>query len=268
MGAIALLGLTVYPIKSAAGISLSTAWVDARGLAGDRRWMVVDETRSFLTQRTHPRLALVLVAGDGDRLVLAAPGLPPLTAVTPPDGEATVRVGMWDDECDAIPAGRDAAGWISRLLGQSCELVYMPERSHRPVAPRSSAPLAEVGFADAYPFLLISEGSLEDLNRRLAEPLPMNRFRPNLVVGGCAPFGEDDWRRIRIGGILFNVVSPCSRCTTTTVDQGTGERGREPLATLATYRRVGNQVMFGQNLVHEGTGELAVGDEVTVLGPS
>ncbi len=268
MGVIALSGLTVYPIKSAAGISLSTARVDARGLAGDRRWMVVDENRSFLTQRTHPLLALVSVAADGDRLVLVAPGLPPLTVATPPGGEAAVRVEVWDDECDAIPAGRDASSWLSRLLGQSCELVYMPEPSHRPVALRSSAPPAEVGFADAYPFLLISEGSLEDLNRRLAEPLPMNRFRPNLVVRGCAPFGEDGWRRIRIGGIQFHVVSPCSRCATTTVDQNTGQRGREPLATLATYRRVGNQVMFGQNLVHEGTGELAVGDEVTVLDPS
>ena len=268
MGAIALSGLTVYPIKSAAGIALSTARVDARGLAGDRRWMVVDGNRSFLTQRTHPRLALIRVAADGDRLILVAPGLPPLTVATPPDGEAAVRVEVWDDECDAIPAGRDASSWLSRLLGQSCELVYMPEPSHRPVAPRSSAPPAEVGFADAYPFLLISEGSLEDLNRRLAEPLPMNRFRPNLVVRGCAPFGEDGWRRIRIGGIQFHVVSPCSRCATTTVDQNTGQRGREPLATLATYRRAGNQVMFGQNLVHEGTGDLAVGDEVTVLDPS
>jgi uncharacterized protein YcbX len=268
MGALALSGLTVYPIKSAAGISLATARVDARGLAGDRRWMVVDENRSFLTQRTHPRLAVVSVAADGDRLVLTTPGLPALTVATPPDGEATVRVGVWNDECDAIPAGRDAASWLSRLLGQSCELVYMPERSHRPVAPRSSAPPAEVGFADAYPLLLISEGSLEDLNRRLAVPVPMNRFRPNLVVRGCAPFGEDGWRRIRIGGIQFHVVNPCSRCATTTVDQNTGQRGREPLASLATYRRVGNEVMFGQNLVHEGTGELAVGDEVTVLDPS
>jgi uncharacterized protein YcbX len=268
MAALTLSALNVYPIKSAAGISVSTARVDARGLAGDRRRMVVDENRSFLTQRTHPRLALVSVAGDGDRLILAMPGLPPLTVATPPDDEAPVQVQVWNDECDAMPAGRDAASWLSRLLGQSCELVYMPERSHRPVAPRASAPSAEVGFADAYPFLLISEGSLEDLNRRLADLLPMNRFRRNLVVRGCAPYGEDGWGHIRIGGIQFRVVSPCSRCATTTVDQATGVRSREPLATLATYRRIGNPVMFGQNLVHEGTGELAVGDEATVLDPS
>jgi len=267
MGAIALSGLTVYPVKSAAGIPLSTARVDARGLVGDRRWMVVDVTRSFLTQRAHPRLALIAVAADGDRLVLTAPGLPALAVSTPPEGAPTVRVGVWGDECDAIPAGRDAATWLSRHLNQSCELVYMPEDSHRPVARSAGVPPAEVGFADAYPFLLISEGSLEDLNRRLVEPLPMNRFRPNLVVRGCPPYGEDGWRRFRIGRILFHVVSPCSRCTTTTVDQRTGERGREPLATLATYRRVENQVMFGQNLVHEGVGGLAVGDEVTVLDP-
>jgi len=265
MGAIRLSGLTVYPVKSAAGIALSAARVDARGLAGDRRWMVVDEGRTFLTQRTHPRLALVSVAIDSRGVILTAPQMRALAVPVPRPGAPAVRVRVWRDVCDAIPAGDEPAAWLSRVVGAACELVYMPESSHRAVAARGAAPSAELGFADAFPFLLISEGSLADLNRRLEHPLPMNRFRPNLVVRECSPYAEDEWRRITIAGMVFHVVKPCSRCTTTTVDQTTGERGREPLATLATYRQVNNEVMFGQNLVHEGTGDLVVGDEVTVL---
>ena len=267
MGAITLSGLNVYPVKSAAGIALSTARVDPRGLAGDRRWMVVDEKRAFLTQRTHPRLALVSVAIAGDGVILTAPWMPALTVPVPRPGATAIRVRVWDDVCDAVPTGDEPAAWLSRIVGVACELVYMPEAFHRPVAARGPAPPAEVAFADAFPFLLISEGSLADLNRRLEHPLPMNRFRPNLVVRGCAAYAEDGWRQITIAGIVFHVVKPCSRCTTTTVDQGTGERGREPLATLATYRRVNNEVLFGQNLVHEGIGQLAVGDEVLVVKP-
>jgi uncharacterized protein YcbX len=265
MGAITLSGLTVYPLKSAAGIALFTARVDARGLAGDRRWMVVDENRSFLSQRTHSRLALVSVAIAPEGVILTAPQVRALAVPVPSPGAPTVQVRVWRDVCDAVSAGDEPAAWLSRVVGAACELVYMPESSHRTVAAREAAPPARLGFADAFPFLLISEGSLADLNRRLEHPLPMNRFRPNLVVRGCSPYAEDGWRRIMIAGMVFHVVKPCSRCTTTAVDQTTGERGREPLATLATYRRIGNQVMFGQNLIHEGTGELGVGDEVAVL---
>ncbi len=264
MGAVTLSGLNVYPVKSAAGLALTVARVDRRGLAGDRRWMVVDGARAFLSQRTHPRLALVAAVPWPRRLVLTAPGMPPLTVASPPGG-ALVPVRVWDDVCDAASAGDRAAQWFSRFLGLSCALVFLPGRSHRMVAARGTAPASEVGFADAFPFLLISEASLEDLNRRLAYPLPMNRFRPNLVVRGCEPYAEDGWRTVRIGGVLFHVVKACGRCATTTVDQATGDRGREPLATLATYRRSDGRVLFGQNLVHEGTGVLRLGDGVTVV---
>jgi len=268
MDGITLSGLTVYPVKSARGIALETAVVGARGVEGDRRWMVVDGARTFVSQRTHPRLALVSVAAEGERLVLTAPGASPLAVVPPPAAVAAVPVRVWDDTCDAQPAGPDAARWLSGLLGLACELVFLPDGSHRPVAPRAGAPAAEVAFADAYPFLLISEASLEDLNRRLARPVPMDRFRPNLVVQGCRPYAEDGWRTIRIGSMVFHLVKPCSRCVVTTVDQATGERGREPLATLATYRESGGKVTFGQNLVHRGPGTLRLGDEVAVLDPS
>jgi uncharacterized protein YcbX len=264
MAALTLSALNIYPVKSAAGIALTSARVDERGLAGDRRWMVVDENRRFLTQRTHPHLALVSVTIEADGLVLNAPGMPAL-AVPIPRTDAAVRVQVWDDVCDALTAGVTAAEWISRFLGIPCEVIHMYEKTHRMVEVEGSAPASEVSFADAFPFLLISEGSLGDLNGRLERPVPMNRFRPNLVVRGCEPYAEDGWRRVRVGEIHFRVVQPCIRCTTTTVDQATGERGKEPLATLATYRRVGTSVLFGQNLIHAGTGELRVGDDVSVL---
>ena len=265
MGAITLAGLIVYPVKSAKGVVLQSATAGPRGLGGDRRWMVVDERRVFLSQRTHPRLALASVAVEGCRLVLGAPGMPRLILDPPPEGAETVRVQVWDDVCDAQPAGQAATLWFSALLGLPCSVVYLPDTSRRPVAPRGGAPAAEVGFADAFPFLLVSEASLADLNSRLARPVLMDRFRPNLVVSGCEPYAEDSWRRIRIGPVVLHVVKPCSRCSTTTVDQATAERGREPLATLATYRRAGDKVMFGQNLVHEAGGTLRLADQVTVL---
>lgn len=265
MRTVTLSALTVYPVKSAAGVALTSARVDARGLAGDREWMAVDDKRTFLTQRTHPRLALVSVAIADEGLALTAPGMPSFTLHSPPSHAAVVPVRVWSDVCGAVPAGEEAAHWLSAFLGCRCELVFMPGESRRPVRAGGGAPASEIAFADAFPFLLVSEASLGDLNRRLATPVPMDRFRPNLVVRGCDPFAEDGWLRIRIGRIEFRVVKPCARCSTTTVDQVSGERGREPLATLATYRRVGNQVMFGQNLVHDGGGELRVGDEVTVL---
>ena len=265
MAALTLSALNLYPLKSAGGIALAAARVDGRGLAGDRRWMVVDSNRRFLTQRTHPRLALVSVKLVADGLTLGAPGMPALALRPPGAGGAAVGVQVWDDVCEARAAGREAAEWISGFLGESCEIVHMPDETHRMVAAEVCVPGSEVSFADAFPFLLLSESSLEDLNRRLDRPVPMDRFRPNLVVRGCAPYAEDGWRRIRIAAIEFHVVQPCIRCATTTVDQATGERGREPLATLATYRRDDAGVLFGQNLVHTATGELRVGDEVTVL---
>jgi len=155
-----------------------------------------------------------------------------------------------------------AGEWFTRLLGVRSQLVYMPDDVVRPVDPTYGVSTDRVSFADGFPFLLISQESLDDLNRRLAVPLPMNRFRPNLVVSGCAPFAEDGWPGFAAGGVEFRVVKPCARCVITTTDQATGERGREPLRTLATYRNVGGKVMFGQNVIHRGTGSLELGNRV------
>ncbi len=256
-----LTGLYVYPLKSARGIALERATIDERGIEHDRRWMVVDGRGVFVSQRTHPRLALVGTALEGDALRLSAPGLPNVTVVPPDEHAAAMPVRVWNDDVGAFPAAATASAWISEHLGARCTLVHLPDSAARRVkAPYRPASL--VSFADAFPFLLLSEASLAELNRRLDRPVPMDRFRPNLVVSGCAPHAEDSWRRIRIGDVVFTVAKPCSRCVVVATDQSTGERHREPLATLATYRLQEGKVMFGQNLIHEGEGMLAVGEPV------
>jgi uncharacterized protein YcbX len=176
------------------------------------------------------------------------------------------EVGVWDDTVAAVDAGNEAAAWLSGTVGESARLVFMPAGTRRAVDNRYGAPGDQVSFADAYPYLLISRGSLDDLNARLAKPLPMDRFRPNLVVAGCAPYAEDKWRRIRIGPVVFRLVKPCTRCAVTTIDQATGAHdGPEPLRTLAGYRQGEGGVRFGMNLIAEGDGEVRVGDEVVVV---
>jgi len=217
-----------------------------------------------MTQRDHPRLALVSPAITGDLLRLNAPGMPALELPLQPKPAVLTRVTVWRDSCEATWTGEPAARWFSDFLGIPCSLVHMPADSWRPTNPAYDPSGSRVSFADAYPVLLISEESLADLNRRLAHPLPMNRFRPNLTVSGGGPYAEDRWSRIQIGGMVLNLVKPCDRCVITTTDQTTTERGTEPLRTLATYRKVDGKVFFGQNAVHEAPGQLRVGDAVTV----
>ena len=257
-------GLHVYPLKSAGGISPDAWPVDSFGLVHDRRWMVVDARGRMLSQRTHPRLALVRPTMHEDRLALDAPGVPPLELSLRPTGSVVVKATVWDDTCDAIWLGPRPAQWFSEVLGSPCELVYMPDATDRSVDPAYAQDGIRVSFADGFPFLLISEESLADLNARLARPLPMNRFRPNLVIAGGEPHAEDTLERFEACGIPFRVVKPCGRCVVTTTDQETTERGVEPLRTLATYRKEGGEVMFGQNVVHFGTGRLTVGAPLLV----
>jgi uncharacterized protein YcbX len=227
--------------------------------------MVVDEKGEFLTQRALPRMALVSPRLVDVGLELTAPGMPPLS-VSPSVQPERTRVTVWEDRCAAVEEGRDAAEWLSTFLEVSCRLVRLPDDEVRRVDPGYGGPDDQVGFADGFSFLLTSRASLDDLNQRLPAPLPMNRFRPNIVVAGSEAFEEDRWKRIRIDGITFAVVKPCARCAITTTDQDTGERSHEPLRTLSTFRRVaGRGVMFGQNLVHDCVGVLHVGAEVEVL---
>ena len=259
--------LTIYPLKSARGIPATEWEVDDFGLALDRRWMVADRTGELISQRTHPRMALVVPSLNGGSLRLDAPGMP--TLELPPDPPATVvtTVTVWDDRCVATWLGPRASEWISDYLGDSASLMYMDRTTHRPADARYAPEGTRVSFADGFPFLLISELSLADLNRRLETPLPMNRFRPNLVIGGGQPYQEDGWTAIQVGDIPMRVVKPCARCVVTTTDQVTTERAREPLRTLARYRNVNGKALFGQNAVHHSRGLLRVGDRVVADPP-
>ena len=265
-----LSALHLYPVKSCRGLSVTTAEVDDHGLVGDRRFMVVGAGDGrFLTQRTHPRMALIETALTTEALTLASPK----------HGDVTVplkfsaglrRVTVWKSTVTADDCGDEPAEWLTDFLGLPLRLVRMGGTYQRPNLKSAAQAGDVVSFADSCPFLVIGEASLADLNDRLVakheEPLPMNRFRPNLVVAGAAPYAEDDWSHVRIGGLVFRSAGPCARCPVTTTDQATAERGKEPLKTLATYRRDPadpTDVNFGVNLIHETKrGTLRVGAPV------
>jgi uncharacterized protein YcbX len=268
-GVITIAALYRYPIKSCRGTSLTEAVLDARGIVGDRRLMLVDQEGEFLTQRELPRMALIVPLLEGDDLVVRAPGLPDLQLRPANDGPR-VEVTVWKDLCAAVDQGDDAAQWFRAFLDVPCRLVRLADDHVRRVDPGyARRPGDQTAFTDGYPLLLASEASLEDLNRRMLAALPMNRFRPSLVVRGCAPYAEDAWRTIRAGTMDLDVVKPCVRCVITTTDQDSAEFGLEPLRTLATYRKgPDGGVWFGQNLIHHRPGTLRVGDLVEILEPA
>jgi uncharacterized protein YcbX len=262
-----LSALHVFPVKSCAALAPPSARVEARGIVGDRRWMIVDAGGKFITGREVSRMPLIRAALAGDGLALEAPGMPALR-VNAPDADATRRdVTVWGATVAALAADAAADAWLSRYLERPASLVYMDDDARRAVDADYAEPGDEVSFADGFPVLLISQEALDALNAKLAQPIPMLRFRPNLVVAGVAPHAEDGWRRIRVGEVEFDVVKPCTRCVFTTVDPFAGERdpSGEPLRTLVTYRRTPKGVTFGQNLIPRGTGTLRVGDAVKVL---
>ncbi len=263
--------VNIYPIKSLKGISLSETSVEARGLQYDRRWMLTDPNGIFFTQREVPKMATVSVQVSRDNLIVEAPETESLWIPTG-SMNATVRtqkVKIWASECVAAVYPDTINEWFSEVLGTKCQLVEMPETTKRLVDPNHAVRTGEdtVSFADGYPVLLIGEGSLEELNTQMDKPVPMNRFRPNLVVAESKAFAEDDWKKILVGKTVFHVVKPCARCVLTTVDQATGEKtGKDPLQTLAKFRTRDGKILFGQNLIAEETGGvIRVGDRVEIL---
>ena len=208
-------GLFIYPVKSCRGIEVDSARVAATGFEWDRRWMVVGEDGRFLSQREHPRLALVEARLADDRLILSAPHLADLHVLFETEPLSPVRVTVWRDECNAVDEGAAAAAWFSDHLAITTRLVRLADDNSRPLGSTAAQPGDRVSFADAYPFLLLSQGSLRELNSRLNLPVPMDRFRPNIVVEGCRPHAEDDWGSVRIGEVDFAVAKPCSRCVVT-----------------------------------------------------
>jgi uncharacterized protein len=264
---ITLQSIHVYPVKGAAGTALDAADLDPTGLRHDRRWMVIDPDGRFVSQRQVARLCLVRPRFEDGALVLSAPGMIDIAVPVQPESGTRRDVRVWSDDVPAIVHGGDVRDWLTEFLandvGGPLDLAYFPDSSERLVQRGYDY---RVAFADAFPFLLVGEGSLADLNRRLvergADAFPMNRFRPNLVLSGTSPYEEDGWRQVRIGDVSFQVVKSAGRCVVTTTDQATAEVGTEPLATLNTYRREGRAVLFGRYLVHDGGGTVRVGDEV------
>lgn len=261
----------IYPVKSLGGIALQQSEVMPRGLEHDRRWMLVDDKGMFLTQRTLPELALfqpeikdgfLVIRHRGNTAEKISVALRPSFAT----GAEKLKVVVWDDTVEAFEVDKMASDWFSKMLGFSARLVYMPEESHRKVAPDYAVSTADINsFSDGFPFLLIGQSSLDDLNSRLMEAVPMNRFRPNFVFTGGAAYEEETWREFTIGELTLFGVKPCSRCVMTTVDQEKGVKsGKDPLLALSKYRMVGNNVLFGQNLIAKQQGSVSVGDVMLV----
>lgn len=262
----------IYPVKSLGGIRLETAKITTRGLENDRRFMLVDENGRFLSQREHPQLAIFKTEIEGNFLKIT----------NKKDGSTlkislqyslnhkvtqSLKVQIWDDETLAVEISSEATNWFTEALGIPARLVYMPEESQRKTDAQYSLTGEEItSFSDGYPILIIGQSSLDDLNNRLENTVNINRFRPNFVFTNGEPFEEDAWHEFTVGSVRFFGVKPCARCIMTTIDQETGEKnGKEPLLTLNKYRKVGNKILFGQNVLISQLGTVSVGDDVKIL---
>jgi hypothetical protein len=258
--------INIYPIKSLGGISLQSSEVEERGLKYDRRWVLVDESNTFFTQRDFPDMALIKVSVEKNGLMLSHKTKIVEPLFVPFDFEHLVKnkVVIWDDTVIGEFYNNQIDQWFSEIIGIKCHLVKMPETTRR-IVDETYAKNKIVSFADGYPFMIIGQASLDDLNSRLEDPLPMNRFRTNFVFTGGKSFEEDNWKKFKIGDVIFKAVKPCARCVITTTDQETAERAPEPLHTLSKYRKIDNKVFFGMNLICESTGEVMIGDKIALL---
>ncbi len=256
----------VYPIKSLGGVELASADVTDRGLKYDRRWMLIDNNCAFITQREYPQMA-VLKARLGENYITVSDGYSNNSnLVIPYEGfdNGQVKVSIWNAVCDALQTSEFIDQWFSDILKIKCRLVYMPDESMRPVDTTSGyAPTGKfTSFADAYPFLMLGQESVNDLNTRLEAPVSITRFRPNLVFSGGQPYIEDHIEEFEINGVKFLGLENCARCSIITINQENAEIDKAPLKALSTYRKNGNNVFFGRNVVHSGTGKISIGDEI------
>ena len=261
-----LSGIYIYPIKSLGGISLQSAKLEQRGLQYDRRWLLVDEDGVFITQRKHFTLAMLQVEIKDQTLTVFHKTnlLQTISFQITEHLKEKINVTIWDDHATAYEVNTEVSQWFSDYLNINVRLVVMPDDEQRLVDKRYASHGEIVSFADAYPCLIIGQSSLDELNSKLAEPILMDRFRPNFVFDGGEPHLEDTFKSFYIGQTQFSAVKLCARCVLTTVDQQTGAKGQEPLKTLAGYRTINKKVMFGQNLLHQGTGTITVGDKLIV----
>jgi len=267
--------LYVHPVKSCAGVRASELMLDALGAVDDRRFMLVDAAGNFVSQRRHPQLALVSVARAADSgVVLTVQGRAPLDVAVPETSLAPRLVTIWDDTVSVRDCGETAAAWLSAVLGLGVRLVHMGNDSVRPVDPRFAPHDARTALSDGFPLLVATDASLADLAERARTPLEMERFRPNVVLSGAAPWEEDTWDALQVGDITLRLVKPCARCAITLVDPRTGNVGVEPLRTLARFRRGADlgyggadagKTYFAWNALHDSPGRLRVGDDVRAV---
>ncbi|MEJ0054696.1 MAG: MOSC N-terminal beta barrel domain-containing protein [Bacteroidota bacterium] len=253
----------IYPIKSLGGIRLTSAKVLEKGLRYDRRWMLVDENGVFMTQRNIHKMALFKLSFQGEGFKIQFKNDSIFLPFEHKIIDASVKTEIWDDQVTTQEVSGEYSEWFSQRLEMKCRLVFFPEGNPRPVDPRYKLNDEHVGLADGYPLLIIGQSSLDDLNKRLEVPVPMNRFRPNLVFKGGEPYEEDTWKGFVVGKNRFAGVKPCARCILTTINQDTAEKGREPLLTLSRYRRVDTKIFFGQNVLAIDHNEIYEGDEIT-----
>lgn len=261
--------LHIYPVKGCRAVDLAEAAIERRGLAHDRRWMLLDENGKFISQREQPKLATIETGIDDAQLILSAAGAGSIRVPLPAEDADKVKAVLWKQDVEGYSGGAEADRWLGEYLGAPCRLVWQGGLP-REVSPKYSEPGTQASYADGFPLLITATSSLKDLNNRMPAPLPMNRFRPNIVIGNSAAWEEDGWKKIRIGGIEIDISKPCTRCVVTTTDQQTGAKDSpEPLKTLKGFRLLRTPdltgVVFGQNAVPLCEGRIKTGDSVEIL---
>lgn len=257
--------LHVYPIKSCRGIDLPSAQLVATGIQYDRHWMLIDEQGNFLSQRNLPQMAGISCTFSNQGLMVNAQHQQTLELPFEQKAEKYRSVKIWNDECKAAVVSSQASAWFSRVLGLSCELVYLPDSEKRQVDLRYAEPGQIVGFADGFPLLLVSRASIDLLNEKLEQKVSIDRFRPNIVIDGCPPHAEDDWHKIAIGDIEIQLAKPCSRCVIPSIDQHSSAKHPTILKALASYRRSENKIFFGQNGLHNRQGVISQGQAIRLI---
>lgn len=257
--------LYIYPVKGMGQVALEKMVIGKTGPENDRRWMLIDEEGKFISQRTHPKLSLIRIESMDTGFVLKLPSQEESFPLESLEKNNIITATIWKDDCRVVELSKSLSRSVSDFLGISCRLVGFEESERRIIDQKYAlTPQDQVSFADGFPLLVITQESLDDLNQRLSQPVGMDRFRPNIVIKGALPYAEDNWKRIRIGNIIFEGVKPCSRCNATTVDQSTGIKGKEPLRTLAQYRNTEKGIMFGMNMIHHSQGIINLNDPVEV----
>lgn len=259
--------INIYPVKSLSGISIENSNVEERGLQYDRRWMIVNSENDFVTQRLFPQMVFIAVNIETGKLVFRHrnKSIEPLEISLTEYPEKKISVNVWEDNCEALEYNNQVNNWFSEAINSKCKLVYMPNTTERKTSVKYFSESKKVSFADAYPYLIIGEASLNFLNSKLDSKVVMSQFRPNLVFSGGVEHDEDNWKNIKIGDIDFSIGKPCARCVITTINPQSGTKNKEPLATLSKYRNFGGKVMFGQNAISHSVGIVKLGDKIKLL---